>query len=115
MVKAVGYLNENGETVVNREYLKLMASLEWHLKYNHYPPLPTKLIGVCIQAIDKGVEAEIFDNWDLLDEEIKLPEGLRGKTTKISDLIEGCHLHDYIAAKVDESRVIEEDVEEVEK
>lgn len=55
--------------------LTLEQQLDWHLRGNHYPPIPSSMIQPCIEAIDCYWE-------DDLDREIDLPEGVlyRGKT-----------------------------------
>jgi hypothetical protein len=56
--------------------LSLEQQIEWHLKGNHYPPIPSSMVTPCIEAIDAYWE-------DDLDKEISLPEGVlyRGKVT----------------------------------
>lgn len=56
--------------------LSLETQIEWHLKGNHYPPIPSSMVTPCVEAIDAYWE-------DDLDKEITLPEGMlyRGKPT----------------------------------
>jgi hypothetical protein len=56
--------------------LTLDAQLEWHLRANHYPPIPLSMVEPCKQAIDAYWEGD-------LDKEIEMPEGVyyRGETT----------------------------------
>lgn len=56
--------------------LSLETQIEWHLKGNHYPPIPSSMVTPCIEAIDAYWE-------DDLDKEITLPEGVlyRGNPT----------------------------------
>lgn len=52
------------------------TALAWHLRSNHYPPVPLTMVEPCKQAIDAY--------WELdLDREIKLPDGVlyRGSET----------------------------------
>ena len=32
--------------------LDLESTLGWHLRVNHYPPVPTTMVPVCMEAID---------------------------------------------------------------
>jgi len=52
--------------------LSLEAQLDWHLTSNHYPPVPSIMIPVCIEAIDNANEGE----WDKL---VALPENVSWK------------------------------------
>lgn len=62
-----------------REMARLMPmeeAIRWHLKANHYPPIPESMVIPCIEAIDAYWE-------DDLDKEIAMPEGVyyRGERT----------------------------------
>ena len=62
--------------IANTESLTLEQQLEWHLRANHYPPIPGVMVQPCVEAIDCY--------WaDDLDKEIDLPEGVlyRGMNT----------------------------------
>lgn len=56
--------------------LTMERQLEWHLKANHYPPVPVSMVVPCKEAI----EAYWADD---LEKAIELPEGVtyRGNTT----------------------------------
>jgi len=56
--------------------LSIERQIEWHLKGNHYPPIPSSMVTPCVEAIDAYWE-------DDLDKEISLPEGVlyRGNVT----------------------------------
>lgn len=56
--------------------LSLDDALAWHLRSNHYPPIPLSMVGPCKEAIDAYWE-------DDLDRQIQMPEGVfyRGETT----------------------------------
>ena len=74
------------------ETVDINTALSWHLTSNHYPPVPTSMVPVCIEAIDAANE----DDWD---RELDLPEGVswRGLTTApASAIIEGHHLDAWI-------------------
>lgn len=68
--------------------LDLESTLGWHLRVNHYPPVPTTMVPICMEAIDAYWE-------DDLDKEITLPEGVffRGMpTAPARDIIIQHHL-----------------------
>jgi hypothetical protein len=83
------------------EMLTIEDGLAWHLRSNHYPPVPLVMIQPCIEAIDAALE----DNWD---KEIQLPfDGERdGKPFQVTwrgqdtapawAIIEGHHLHSWV-------------------
>lgn len=56
--------------------MEIDDALAWHLKANHYPPLPVSMVVPCREAIEAYWE-------DDLDKAIDLPEGVtyRGSTT----------------------------------
>lgn len=47
----------------------LEQQLQWHLRSNHFPPIPLSMVQPCIEAIDAFWE-------DNLDKLISLPEGV---------------------------------------
>jgi len=53
-----------------REMLEESACLQWHLQYNHYPPLPRVLIGACQETLE-ALRDEDYDR------KIDMPEGLQ--------------------------------------
>ena len=74
--------------------------LAWHLTKNHFPPLPTLLISACKKAILRAADAE----WDA---RVRLPRGYRatdtgGRTIRVADLVEMCHLHDLVEQRMAE-------------
>lgn len=67
-----------------------------HLTANHYPPVPTSMVSVCLEAIDLANEGE----WDTT---IELPEGVewRGQdNAPVYAIVEAHHLDAFI---IDES------------
>jgi hypothetical protein len=77
---------------VEEGQLSLEAALGYHLQHNHYPPVPTSMIPVCVQAIELAAE----DNYDAL---VTLPEGVtwRGdEEAPVWAIVEGHHLEDFI-------------------
>jgi hypothetical protein len=71
----------------------LWNALLYHLRSNHYPPLPVDLIPVAEQAIDLG-------NTGAWSAEIEMPEGIqfqhRDKIT-VSEAIESMHLDSFLS------------------
>lgn len=58
------------------DQVDMRTAISWHLTANHYPPVPTSMIDVCIEAIDAC-------NDGVWNEHIELPEGVyyKGQTT----------------------------------
>ena len=50
--------------------LTLERALAWHLRSNHYPPVPESMVPTCIEAINAYWE-------DDLDKMVSLPAGVR--------------------------------------
>lgn len=74
------------------EMLSIDDALTWHLRGNHYPPIPLTMLEPCKEAIQAGLE----EDWD---REIDLPEGVmyKGLTTAPAwAMIEQHHLHPWI-------------------
>lgn len=70
----------------------LTTLLTWHLRHNHYPPVPLAMVEVCEQAID-AILADESDN------SIQLPAGTlyRGRTEAPAWAIaDAHHLHTFI-------------------
>ena len=55
--------------------LTLEQQLDWHLRGNHFPPVPSSMITPCVEAIDAYWE-------DDLEKEISLPEGVTYRGSK---------------------------------
>lgn len=73
--------------------LSLETQISIHLTSNHYPPVPTFMVPVCIEAIDACNEGDY-------DREIDLPEGVsfRGRTTAPAGaIVEQHHLGEWLA------------------
>ena len=74
------------------EMLDTETAIHWHLRSNHYPPVPESMVPVCVEAIEAALE----DYWE---KEITLPEGVswRGSDTAPAyAIIEGHHLHAWV-------------------
>ena len=66
--------------------LKQERALEWHLQYNHYPPISLAFVPVAGLAIDKANAEE----WE---EIIKMPNG---KELTVAEIVEGLHLESFL-------------------
>lgn len=64
----------------------LEQGITWHLRSNHYPPVPVSMVPVCIQAID-ALNGEEYGL------EIDLPDGItwNGSSTAPACEIVRCH------------------------
>jgi hypothetical protein len=72
--------------------LTLEDQITWHLKGNHFPPIPKSMVKPCMEAIDAANEG----NWEKL---ISLPEGTgyRGLTVApVHAIVESHHLETWI-------------------
>lgn len=81
-------------TAVDDGDVSLERALDYHLSHNHYPPVPSEMIPVCIKAIEVANED---GPWDA---EIKLPNGIfyrNGTTAPVGAIIEQHHLQAFIA------------------
>jgi hypothetical protein len=57
---------------IDKGYLSMYQGLIWHLRGNHYPPLPISLVQTCIDAINACNEGDY-------KRQIELPEGFAYK------------------------------------
>lgn len=72
--------------------VNLDQAISWHLQANHYPPAPTSMIVVCVEAI----EAANQNDWH---KQIELPDGIThdGKTSAaVWILVRSFHLDAWI-------------------
>jgi hypothetical protein len=72
--------------------LSLRDQLAWHLRGNHYPPIPESMIDPCILAVNLASDGE----WD---SEVELPEGVtyRGATSApVHAIVEQHHLSAFV-------------------
>ena len=72
--------------------LSLQDSLAWHLRANHYPPVPLEMVPVCVEAI------EACNDYDY-QRQIELPGQVtwRGLTTApASAIVEAHHLEAWL-------------------
>lgn len=85
-----------------QNFASLDVSLAWHLSGNHYPPIPSSMIPIAKEAIEKAQEYQFTLDQDLLDYRIELPDGVsfRGSTAApVRDIMEGLHLWDFVQAE----------------
>lgn len=85
----MGRLSAEGmiETDLSRE-----QQIEWHLRSNHFPPVPSSMVQPCIEAIEAYFEGDY-------QKLISLPEGVgyRGLTVApASAIVEQHHLHAWV-------------------
>lgn len=74
------------------EMLPLEDGLAWHLRSNHYPPVPLEMVPVCIEAIQAYNEEDY-------EKPIDLPDGTtwRGNTyAPAHAIVDGHHLHSWV-------------------
>jgi len=70
----------------------LEQGLTWHLRSNHFPPVPVSMVPICIQAIDAYAEEDY-------DREISLPEGVGYKGLTVAPawaIVEQHHLDAWV-------------------
>lgn len=70
----------------------LETQIEWHLRGNHFPPVPRSMVKPCIEAINAANAGQ----WDRM---IGLPDGVgyKGLTAApVSVMIEQHHLETWI-------------------
>lgn len=75
----------------------LEQSLTWHLRANHYPPVPASMVEPCVKAIEI-VQASQWGDRDS-SERVTLPDGVtwRGEDTAPAyAIVESHHLESFI-------------------
>lgn len=80
------------QAVEMAEALELEEALAWHLRANHYPPIPLEMVGVCVEAIQAVNE---YDE----NREVELPAGVTYKgsaTAPAHAIVTGHHLEPWI-------------------
>ena len=80
------------------ELADLDDALAWHLRGNHYPPVPLSMVEPCKIAILNALD-------NLPNEEIPLPEGVswRGQDTAPTwAIVEAHHLEAFIDSMVED-------------
>ena len=80
------------QAVEMAEALEIEEALRWHLQVNHYPPIPTEMVAVCIEAI------QAVNDYDE-NREVELPAGVTYKgspTAPAHAIVTGHHLDPWI-------------------
>lgn len=73
-------------------HASLDQALRWHLQCNHYPPVPTSMVGPCKRAIKNASRGD-------LKKRVRLPEGVTWRGEKLAPtwaIVEGHHLDAFI-------------------
>ena len=73
--------------------ISLEQQIVWHLRSNHYPPVPSNMVQPCIEAIEAGNEGDY-------SRAITLPEGVSWRGSNEAPayaIIEGHHLHPWLS------------------
>lgn len=84
-------------TEIAETELTLEDQITWHLRGNHFPPIPKSMVKPCIEAIQAANEG----NWDRM---IGLPDGVgyKGLTAApVSAIVEAHHLESWITDEGD--------------
>ena len=85
--------------------LKTELAMIYHLRSNHYPPVPVSMVKPCLSAIEYANAGE----WD---KRIRLPNGItfKGKKTAlVRDMVEAHHLEAFLEPDEDYFDYEEED------
>jgi len=80
---------------VKDNWIDLGTALHWHLRFNHYPPMPIALINVAVTAIERA-------NVEDYDSEIDLPQDVMflGKTSvSVCEAINSMQLDCFITVE----------------
>lgn len=72
--------------------LKEEQALQWHLQYNHYPPISLDFVVVAQKVLEFAKQ----DNWE---EVIEMPNG---KSLTVLKIIEGLHLETFLEQEEEE-------------
>lgn len=89
----MGYLS----TIDMIEHEGIERALSWHLQSNHYPPVPSAMVPVCIAAIDAMIEEDP-------DRRIDLPEPIQWRHEDSAPawaIVEAHHLDPWVADALD--------------
>lgn len=89
---AAGLIGSVEDGLLERE-----GAIAIHLRSNHYPPVPSSMVGPCIEAIRIVVDA-YWGEGDA-DDRVALPAGItwRGEdSAPASAIVEGFHLDQFI-------------------
>lgn len=67
--------------------------VEWHLRYNHFPPLPAEILPVALDVL------ELAESGAAWDDEVALPEGVSYRGSSYAPLgacVDAWHLADFL-------------------
>ena len=88
----MGRINLEGMLDSTVAYQDRDMILSWHLRSNHYPPVPLSMLDTCKEAIDKA-------NNGLWDEMVDLPKGITWRDNDyapVREIIEQHHLDAFL-------------------
>ena len=90
----MGYSQAEGMAeMVQEGQTSLHQALTYHLRVNHYPPVPESMVDVALRAIEAGSK----DDWT---KRIRLPEGvehrLYGGAAPAFAIVEAFHLEPFV-------------------
>lgn len=71
--------------IINK--IKLENAVFYHLRYNHFPPLPAIMVGPCARAIPYGKREE----WE---HHIRLPKGVTWNGKRTISVADAFEYHD---------------------
>lgn len=74
--------------------ISIDSALEYHLRHNHYPPIPSVFIPIAKKALEIAREALEHHDYERFDETLVSPT--TGKKATIRHIIEVMHLEDFI-------------------
>lgn len=83
--------------LTNAGEITLQQSLRWHLRSNHYPPVPESMIDPCIEAIAIVEQSQYGDA--SRDDHVALPDGITWKGQESAPawaIVESHHLESFI-------------------
>lgn len=86
----------------------LEDAIRMHFRSNCYPPIPSAMVPVGVEAIHNVVEAEICRDYDLLDMPIQLPDGIEYRGSNTVTSIEAVAKL-FLGAFVDQLLILEEE------
>jgi hypothetical protein len=76
------------------ENIGASSALSWHLRHNHYPPVPQSMVPACEEAIALVADG---DGETL----VALPDGITWRDKDSAPawaIVEGHHLHEFVEA-----------------
>jgi hypothetical protein len=89
---ALGLVGSVEDGLLERE-----RAIEIHLRSNHYPPVPSSMVGPCLEAIEI-IERSQWGDADVSDR-VALPDGVRWRGEESAPayaIVESHHLESFI-------------------